>query len=115
MGGDTGQGCTLQSRPARRRSIPGGCNRRVRPCSARKSAIGKPSIIERLFIARPTIFLTRGKEMSLGKAMIHARKQKSLARAAAFAGEHTALQHSLQAVHILQMPVLVLNRSEERR
>jgi 5-methylcytosine-specific restriction endonuclease McrA len=51
--------------------------------------------------------------MSLGKAMIHARKQKSLARAAAFAGEHTALQHSLQAVHILQMPVLVLNASYE--
>ena len=47
--------------------------------------------------------------MSLGKAMIHARKQKSIARAAAFAGE----QASLQSAHILQMPVLVLNASYE--
>jgi len=51
--------------------------------------------------------------MSLGKAMIHARKQKASARAAAFAGEHTAQLHSLQAGHILQMPVLVLNASYE--
>jgi 5-methylcytosine-specific restriction endonuclease McrA len=50
-----------------------------------------------------------GKRMSLGKAMIHARKQKSIARAAAFAGEHAALQ----SAHILQMPVLVLNASYE--
>ena len=49
---------------------------------------------KQVFIARPTIFLTRGKEMSLGKAMIHARKQKSIARAAALAGEHTAGQYS---------------------
>ena len=48
--------------------------------------------------------------MSLGKAMIHARKQKSIARAAAFsgdAGSHVAVQSS----HVLQMPVLVLNAS----
>ena len=48
-------------------------------------------------------------DMSLGKAMIHARKQKSIARAAAFAGE-PAVVHSN---HILQMPVLVLNASYE--
>src|SRR6476660_7433015 len=50
--------------------------------------------------------------MSLGKAMIHARKQKSAARAAAYAAEsgtHTAVH----ANHILQMPVLVLNASYE--
>ena len=47
--------------------------------------------------------------MSLGKAMIHARKQKSIARAAAFAGE-PAVVHSN---HMLQMPVLVLNASYE--
>jgi len=47
--------------------------------------------------------------MSLGKAMIHARKQKSIARAAALAGE----QVTLQSAHILQMPVLVLNASYE--
>ncbi len=47
--------------------------------------------------------------MSLGKAMIHARKQKSIARAAAFAGE-PAVVHSN---HLLQMPVLVLNASYE--
>jgi len=47
--------------------------------------------------------------MSLGKAMIHARKQKSIARAAAFAGE-PAVAHSN---HMLQMPVLVLNASYE--
>ena len=47
--------------------------------------------------------------MSLGKAMIHARKQKSIARAAAFAGE----QVTIHTAHILQMPVLVLNASYE--
>src|SRR5208283_5025201 len=47
--------------------------------------------------------------MSLGKAMIHARKQKSIARAAAYAGEQAVVQSS----HILQMPVLVLNASYE--
>jgi len=44
--------------------------------------------------------------MSLGKAMIHARMQKSIARAAA--GTET-----LSANHMLQMPVLVLNASYE--
>ena len=49
--------------------------------------------------------------MSLGKAMIHARKQKSIARAASGgeSREHLAAQSSL----ILQMPVLVLNASYE--
>ena len=47
--------------------------------------------------------------MSLGKAMIHARKQKSIAKAAASAGEYAAVQ----PVHMLQMPVLVLNASYE--
>src|SRR6201994_5119644 len=47
--------------------------------------------------------------MSLGKAMIHARKQKSIARAAAFAGEPAAVHSN----HVLQMPVLVLNASYE--
>jgi 5-methylcytosine-specific restriction endonuclease McrA len=47
--------------------------------------------------------------MSLGKAMIHARKQKSIARAAALAGEPA----TMQSAHILQMPVLVLNASYE--
>ena len=47
--------------------------------------------------------------MSLGKAMIHARKQKSVARVTAHVGDHTAT-HSK---HILQMPVLVLNASYE--
>ena len=51
--------------------------------------------------------------MSLGKAMIHARKQKSIARAAALAGDAALLQHGVQAVHILQLPVLVLNASYE--
>lgn len=45
--------------------------------------------------------------MSLGKAMIHARMQKSIARAAAV-GEEPA-----SSSHILQMPVLVLNASYE--
>src|SRR5487761_271009 len=48
--------------------------------------------------------------MSLGKAMIHARKQKSIARAAASATEPATAAHSN---HILQMPVLVLNASYE--
>src|SRR5471032_3052029 len=48
--------------------------------------------------------------MSLGKAMIHARKQKSIAKAAAAAaGEYTAVQ----PIHMLQLPVLVLNASYE--
>src|SRR5258708_16127625 len=47
--------------------------------------------------------------MSLGKAMIHARKKRSIARHAAFAGE-LAVVHSN---HMLQMPVLVLNASYE--
>jgi 5-methylcytosine-specific restriction endonuclease McrA len=52
--------------------------------------------------------------MSLGKAMIHARKQKSIAKAAAvYAGDHAAAQHGMQATHMLQMPVLVLNASYE--
>jgi len=41
--------------------------------------------------------------------MIHARKQKSIARVAAFAGE----QATIHSAHILQMPVLVLNASYE--
>ena len=49
--------------------------------------------------------------MSLGKAMMHARKQKSLVRAAAVAGGHE--QAAAQASLILQMPVLVLNASYE--
>jgi len=47
--------------------------------------------------------------MSLGKAMIHARKQKSIARSAAHTGDMAAAP----ANHILQMPVLVLNASYE--
>lgn len=47
--------------------------------------------------------------MSLGKAMIHARKQKSIARSAMHSGELVAGQSH----HILQMPVLVLNASYE--
>src|ERR1700679_4044897 len=47
--------------------------------------------------------------MSLGKAMIHARKQKSIAKAAAYAGDYA----SVQPTHMLQMPVLVLNASYE--
>ena len=50
--------------------------------------------------------------MSLGKAMIHARKQKSIARAAAHASE-TGSYAVVQSTHILQMPVLVLNASYE--
>ena len=47
--------------------------------------------------------------MSLGKAMIHARKQKSIAKAAAHTGDFAAVQPN----HMLQMPVLVLNASYE--
>ena len=47
--------------------------------------------------------------MSLGKAMIHARKQKSLAKAAAHIGEQSWTQSS----QVMQMPVLVLNASYE--
>ena len=47
--------------------------------------------------------------MSLGKAMIHARKQKSIAKAAASAGDYA----QVQPIHMLQMPVLVLNASYE--
>ena len=47
--------------------------------------------------------------MSLGKAMIHARKQKSLAKAAAQIGEQSWTQSS----QVMQMPVLVLNASYE--
>src|ERR1700692_4445691 len=50
--------------------------------------------------------------MSLGKAMIHARKQKSAARAAAHAAE-SGTHVAMHANHILQMPVLVLNASYE--
>ena len=51
--------------------------------------------------------------MSLGKAMVHARKQKAIARAVALAAEHASGQHPTQSIHILQMPVLVLNASYE--
>ena len=47
--------------------------------------------------------------MSLGKAMIHARKQKAIAKAAVSAGDLAAVP----STHILQMPVLVLNASYE--
>ena len=47
--------------------------------------------------------------MSLGKAMIHARKQKSIARSAA----HTVDGSGAHPNQILQMPVLVLNASYE--
>ena len=49
--------------------------------------------------------------MSLGKAMIHARKQKSLAKAARVV--HTEGQSWAQTGQVLQMPVLVLNASYE--
>ena len=50
--------------------------------------------------------------MSLGKAMIHARKQKSIARAAG-ARQRNWRYAVVQSTHILQMPVLVLNASYE--
>ena len=49
--------------------------------------------------------------MSLGKAMIHARKQKAIAKAVVQAADHGAVHH--EHAHILQMPVLVLNASYE--
>ena len=49
-------------------------------------------------------------DMSLGKAMIHARKQKAMARAAVHAGELATGPHHN---HMLQLPVLVLNASYE--
>src|SRR5271155_1813780 len=54
--------------------------------------------------------------MSLGKAMIHARKQKSLAKAAAHAAQSDAQSWSQSGVmssQVMQMPVLVLNASYE--
>ena len=54
--------------------------------------------------------------MSLGKAMIHARKQKSLAKAAAHAANaegHSWTQSSVMSSQVMQMPVLVLNASYE--
>ena len=51
--------------------------------------------------------------MSLGKAMIHARKQKAIAKAAAMVTDHTAGTYSAPSIHLLQMPVLVLNASYE--
>jgi 5-methylcytosine-specific restriction endonuclease McrA len=61
-------------------------------------------------LAETAIFLTRGKEMSLGKAMIHARKQKAMAKAVVMT---TADRGAVHHAHILQMPVLVLNASYE--
>jgi len=49
--------------------------------------------------------------MSLGKAMIHARKQKAIAKAVVLAADHDPAPHA--HTHILQMPVLVLNASYE--
>ena len=52
--------------------------------------------------------------MSLGKAMIHARKQKAIARAAMLNSDHGSHSHHYgPPPHILQMPVLVLNASYE--
>jgi len=54
--------------------------------------------------------------MSLGKAMIHARKQKSLAKAAAHVTHgdtQTWTQSSVMSSQVMQMPVLVLNASYE--
>jgi 5-methylcytosine-specific restriction endonuclease McrA len=53
------------------------------------------------------------RDMSLGKAMIHARKQKAISKAVALAADHSAGQHPVQSNHMLQMPVLVLNASYE--
>ena len=50
--------------------------------------------------------------MSLGKAMIHARKQKSLAKAAAHV-HNGDTQSWTQSAQVMQMPVLVLNASYE--
>ena len=49
--------------------------------------------------------------MSLGKAMIHARKQKAIAKAVVLAADHGPAPYA--HAHILQMPVLVLNASYE--
>jgi len=49
--------------------------------------------------------------MSLGKAMIHARKQKAIAKAVVLAADHGTTPYA--HAHILQMPVLVLNASYE--
>jgi len=54
--------------------------------------------------------------MSLGKAMIHARKQKAISRAAMLAAERGSGFGAVaiaSSAHILQMPVLVLNASYE--
>ncbi len=54
--------------------------------------------------------------MSLGKAMIHARKQKSLAKAAAHVANtdgQSWAQSSTMSSQVMQMPVLVLNASYE--
>jgi len=50
--------------------------------------------------------------MSLGKAMIHARMQKSIARSANAVAER-GISKSSHANHLLQSPVLVLNASYE--
>ncbi len=51
--------------------------------------------------------------MSLGKAMIHARKQKAIAKAVVLAAGDGSQHHAHGHAHILQMPVLVLNASYE--
>ena len=59
------------------------------------------------FTRRPTTFLMGDGAMSLGKAMIHARKQKAIARAAALAADHAGgltAAHAAPSPHILQMP-----------
>ena len=50
--------------------------------------------------------------MSLGKAMILARKQKAIAKAVVLSADHGPAPH-VHALFILQMPVLVLNDSYE--
>jgi 5-methylcytosine-specific restriction endonuclease McrA len=45
--------------------------------------------------------------------MIHARKQKAITKAVAVASELGSIQHGVQSLQILQMPVLVLNASYE--
>src|SRR5271168_4287294 len=51
--------------------------------------------------------------MSLGKAMIHARKQKSLAKCHAMPNPGTSDDLRLQPPSVMQKPVLVLNASYE--
>ncbi len=60
-------------------------------------------------------YQTRNNAMSLGKAMIHARKQKSIARVVAAAAAHAGepITTAAHSNHMLQMPVLVLNASYE--